>query len=143
MDQEGNSNWPNTKVSTGGVFHLPKVTYSKETHDFLKCKISCSIIESFRHLLCILHAHFEKKTLSSYNKYLLIFEVLMEEQKMTILQRNRINSFLRSGNSLPLPKPTRATTTNCRPGIDFMRASAARRRTLQAIKASGAMDRDR
>lgn len=62
---------------------------------------------------------------------------------MTILQRNRINSFLRSGDPLPLPKPKRATTTNCRPSIDCMRAQAARRRSLQAIKASGVLDRDK
>lgn len=62
---------------------------------------------------------------------------------MSILQRNRINSFLRSGDSLPVPKPIRVTSTNCRPGVDLMCVRAAQRRTLQAIRASGAFDRDR
>lgn len=62
---------------------------------------------------------------------------------MSILQRNRINFFLRSGDSLPMPKPIRVTTTHCRPGIDLMRVRTAQRRTLQAIRASGAFDRDR
>lgn len=30
--------WPSTRVAKGGIFNLPKVKYSKETHDFLNCK---------------------------------------------------------------------------------------------------------
>lgn len=40
MDNSGHSSRPNARVAAGGVFHLPKVTYSKETHDFLKCTSS-------------------------------------------------------------------------------------------------------
>lgn len=31
--------WPSTRVAKGGIFNLPKVRYSKETHDFLNCKL--------------------------------------------------------------------------------------------------------
>lgn len=34
--------WPSTRVAKGGIFNLPKVKYSKETHDFLNCK--CNLI---------------------------------------------------------------------------------------------------
>lgn len=30
--------WPSERVAAGGLFHLPKVKYSKETHDLIKCK---------------------------------------------------------------------------------------------------------
>lgn len=32
-------NWPSTRVAKGGIFNLPKVRYSKETHDFLNRKL--------------------------------------------------------------------------------------------------------
>lgn len=30
--------WPSERVKPGGIFHLPKVKYSQETHDLIKCK---------------------------------------------------------------------------------------------------------
>lgn len=67
--------------------------------------------------------------------------VLMEEQKLSILQRNKINYILRSGEPLPTSKPLRKTaTTNCFPAPDLLRAKNAKRRTLDAIKASGGYD---
>lgn len=72
----------------------------------------------------------------------LIGIVLMEEQKLSILQRNKINYILRSGEPLPMSRPVRkATTTNCFPAPDLLRAKNARRRTLDVIKASGGYDR--
>lgn len=66
----------------------------------------------------------------------------MEEQKLSILQRNKINYILRSGEPLPKSKPLRkATSTNCFPAPDLLRAKNAKRRTLDAIKASGGYDR--
>lgn len=35
---ENMDSWPSERVAHGGLFHLPKVTYSKETHALLKCK---------------------------------------------------------------------------------------------------------
>lgn len=68
--------------------------------------------------------------------------VLMEEQKLSISQRNKINYILRSGEPLPTSKPLRkATSTNCFPAPDLLRAKNAKRRTLDAIKASGGYDR--
>lgn len=67
----------------------------------------------------------------------------MEEQKMSILQRSRIENYLKNGAPLPKPTPLRMNTTKCRPNIDFHRARTAKRRTLAAIKASGALEFDK
>lgn len=45
MDEE--TKWPSTRVAQGGIFHLPKVKYSKETHDFLNCKLIETELISF------------------------------------------------------------------------------------------------
>lgn len=65
----------------------------------------------------------------------------MEEQKLSIMQRNKINYILRSGQSLPVSKPIAKTTDKSFPGLDKMRMKNARRRTLDEIKASGGYDR--
>lgn len=31
-------NWPSKRVAQGGLFHPAKVSYSKDTHDLIKCK---------------------------------------------------------------------------------------------------------
>lgn len=36
--------WPSKRVPKGGVFNLPKVKYSKETHDFLNCKSKINLL---------------------------------------------------------------------------------------------------
>lgn len=33
------SGWPSSNVAEGGVFNVPKVEYSKETHEFISCKV--------------------------------------------------------------------------------------------------------
>lgn len=66
----------------------------------------------------------------------------MEEQKLSILQRNKINYILRSGQPLPASTPPKKTaTTECFPGLDLMQSKMARRRTLDAIKAGGGYER--
>lgn len=30
--------WPSERIPQGGLFHTPKIQYSKETADLLKCK---------------------------------------------------------------------------------------------------------
>lgn len=65
--------------------------------------------------------------------------VLMEEQKLSIMQRNKINYILRSGQ--PLPTPKRKPIADRVPSLDVMRAKNGKRRTLDAIKASGGYDR--
>lgn len=65
----------------------------------------------------------------------------MEEQKLSILQRDKINYVLRSGESLPTSK-CKGKPNNF-PTPDLMRDKNARRRTLEAIKASGEYERDR
>lgn len=69
----------------------------------------------------------------------------MEEQKLSILQRDKINYILRSGQPLPVSKPKQKTSsiTNCFPAVDLMRMKNARRRTLDSIKASGGYDRSK
>lgn len=65
----------------------------------------------------------------------------MEEQKLSIMQRNKINYILRSGQSLPMSTPKMKRQTECFPGLDKLREKNTRRRTLDVIKASGGYDR--
>lgn len=67
----------------------------------------------------------------------------MEEQKLSILQRDKINYILRSGQPLPVSKPKQKTAANGFPAVDLMRMKNARRRTLDSIKASGGYDRSK
>lgn len=39
MEEKQEEEWPSKRVVKGGIFNLPKVKYSKETHDFLNCKL--------------------------------------------------------------------------------------------------------
>lgn len=45
--------WPSERVAHGGLFHLPKVKYSKETHALLKRKSIRSVCSAFKHLIWI------------------------------------------------------------------------------------------
>lgn len=64
----------------------------------------------------------------------------MEEQKLSILQRNKINYILRTGESLPEQKKKKPNNKSF-PEFDLMRAKNAKRRSLELIKASGGYDR--
>lgn len=64
----------------------------------------------------------------------------MEEQKLSILQRNKINYILRTGESLPEQKKKKLNTRSFTQ-FDLMRAKNAKRRSLEIIKASGGYDR--
>lgn len=123
------NSWPSERVAHGGLFHLPKVTYSKETHALLKRKSIRNSSHSYSN--------------AQYDSILFWPKVLMEEQKMSILQRSRIENYLKNGAPLPKPTPLRTNTTKCRPNVDFLRARTAKRRTLAAIKASGALEYDK
>lgn len=67
----------------------------------------------------------------------------MKEQKLSILQRNKINYILRSGEPLPTSKPSNKIPNHSFPGVDHMRAKTAKRRTLDTIKANGDYVRER
>lgn len=79
--------WPSTRVAQGGLFHTPRARYTKETQDLIKGEPFLG--ESGDPLMI---------------KLSFFFSVLMEEAKLTILQRNKINYHLRNGEPLPLPK---------------------------------------
>lgn len=113
------------------MFHPAKVSYSKDTHDLIKRKFATSCgTEYFLH-----------KTLN--------ISVLMEEQKMTIFQRDKLKYYLRNGDPLPLPKfyPPKMTTQqqyeHQLASQIIMRANSARKRTLNEIKASGAFQQEK
>lgn len=62
---------------------------------------------------------------------------------MTILQRNKLQYYLRSGSPLPMPAaktPPKSNSANKSHSFDFRRIKTARRRTLDVIKASGALE---
>lgn len=90
--QDSMTDWPSPRVAQGGLFHTPKARYTKETQDLIKGK---AMIRSN-----CMSGTFSDQSLSSHVCPL----VLMEEAKLTILQRNKINYHLRNGEPLPVPK---------------------------------------
>lgn len=80
---------------------------------------------------------------------ILFFEVFMDEQKMTIFQRDKLKYYLRNGDPLPMPKlgPPKLTAQqqyeNQLASQIIMRANSARKRTLNEIQASGAFQQEK
>lgn len=72
------------------------------------------------------------------------FAVLMEEQRLTMSQRNKVNYHLRNGDPLPPPrKPQRERQQDYedRLALEIMqRAKSSRKRTLDLIQASGDLE---
>lgn len=68
----------------------------------------------------------------------------MEEQKLTMFQRNKVNYHLRNGDPLPPPKMSQRERTNdYEEQLAFeimLRAKSARKRTLDTIRANGAYE---
>lgn len=83
----------------------------------------------------IFHSH--KVNYSPQTQQLL--KLLMEESRLTMLQRKKINYHLRNGEPLPIfpenKKPPKAD-----PAPSHLRARSCRRRTLDAIKESDAFN---
>lgn len=67
----------------------------------------------------------------------------MAEQKISMFQRSKINSYLRSGQSLPKMTLNQKTSRkNCNYVPHCMCVMATKRRTLGAISRSGDLDRE-
>lgn len=69
----------------------------------------------------------------------------MEEQKLTMFQRNKVNYHLRNGEPLPPPRmpPAPEKSHDYEEQLAYeimMRAKTARKRSLDAIRATGAYD---
>ena len=68
------------------------------------------------------------------------FPVLMEESKLTIMQRQQIQKNLRRGTSLPIHREeSRELNRHCFTA-DFRKKDDAQRRSLELIKSSGAYE---
>lgn len=73
----------------------------------------------------------------------------MDEQKMTIFQRDKLKYYLRNGDPLPIPKfaPQKLTAQqqyeNQLASQIIMRANSARKRSLDEIRASGAFEQEK
>lgn len=72
----------------------------------------------------------------------------MEEQKLTMFQRNKVNYNLRNGE--PLPQPQVAIARPSVPDYEdrlaaeiMQRAKSARKRSLNVIQASGAFETEK
>lgn len=84
--------------------------------------------------------------LQFYKKNGSFWSVLMDEAKLTMLQRKNINSYLRSGDPLPIPRDegVRILGDADREAQEIIeRARCARKRSLAKIKASGAFEKTR
>lgn len=133
MDKE----WPSERVNFGGIFHQRNVNYSKETHEMIKSKI--------KHLFLLLF--------KSFSHFLNNFRypcpsALMNEANLTMMQRSKINYFLRQGTALPQPEmPTRKLPSEeyeMRRAREIMdRSRVVRRRSLDTIMKSGVFEIER
>lgn len=67
----------------------------------------------------------------------------MADQRMSMFQQSKINSYLKSGQSLPkLTLNQKSSRKICNSVPHSMCAMATKRRTLAEIKASGDLDRE-
>lgn len=66
----------------------------------------------------------------------------MEETKMTTIQRNKLNYFLRNGEPLPSPNSAGSINSKRKPKI-LIRPGSSKRRTREDIVKSGAYEREK
>lgn len=158
--------WPSERVSQGGIFHQKNINYSKETHEMIKSndeKMTINFFNShfayFRPLISITFTFFFVCLRWLLSDLLLIVckhppprptsnlrpSDLMSEAKLTMLQRNKINYFLRQGSALPQPQIPRrqlpSEEDELRRAQEIMeRSRVMRRRPLDSIIKSGAFD---
>lgn len=128
MDKE----WPSERVNFGGIFHQRNVNYSKETHEMMKSKFQ--LLNLF--------------PISSVISFHLRSLALMKEAQLTMMQRNKINYFLRQGSVLPQPEmPTRRLPSEeyeMRRAREIMdRSRVVRKRSLDTILKSGVFEMER
>ncbi|CAH1977917.1 unnamed protein product [Acanthoscelides obtectus] len=90
-------------INPAGILHPRKVTYSPETHQFLK--------------------------------------LLMDETKMSTMQRNKMNYYLRNGEPLPSLSRSRSGRNPHIPDVTI-RPGSPRRRTRETIIRSGVYERE-
>jgi hypothetical protein len=84
--------WPSERVVHGGIFHQRNVNYSKETHEMLKSE------QKAKPKVFYSPFHFLNNFLNPYPS------ALMNETRLTMMQRNKINYFLHEGSALPQPQ---------------------------------------
>lgn len=126
--------WPSDRIAHGGIFHQRNVNYSKDTHEMMKSKVSIFNSLLFSHFL----NHFLHPRPSA----------LMNEARLTMMQRNKINYFLRQGSALPQPEmPTRKLPSEeyeMRRAREIMdRSRVVRKRSLDTIMKSGVFEIER
>lgn len=126
--------WPSERVAHGGIFHQRNVNYSKETHEMIKSKSNLFFCYYFRFFF-----HFLNNFLNPCPS------ALMNEARLTMMQRNKINYFLRQGSALPQPEmPTHKLPSEeyeLRRAREIMdRSRVVRKRSLDTIKKSGVFE---
>lgn len=75
-----------------------------------------------------------------YNFFNCRSPVLMDEAKLTILQRNQINYHLRNGDSLPLVRDKVQSRQRCSTASSHRSSELLRKRSLDLIRSSGAFE---
>lgn len=125
--------WPSQRVAHGGIFHQRNVNYSKETHNMIKSKVN----SPFRFVVFSFPWPFPLPS-----------SALMNEASLTMLQRNKINYFLRQGSALPQPEmPTRRLPSEeyeMRRAQEIMnRSRVVRKRSMDTIQKSGVFEIER
>lgn len=125
--------WPSERVAHGGIFHQRNVNYSKETHNMIKSKVKLSF--------WFVVSHFA-------DHFLYPCPALMNEASLTMMQRNKIDYFLRQGKCLPQPEmPTRRLPSEeyeMRRAREIMdRSRVVRKRSMATIQKSGVFEIER
>lgn len=132
--------WPSERVVHGGIFHQRNVNYSKETHQMIKSKSNHFPAECRFLLDFLFHFHFNFLNPCP--------SALMNEAHLTMMQRSKINYFLREGSALPQPEmPMRRLPSEeyeLRRAQEIMdRSRVVRKRSLDTIKKSGVLEIER
>jgi hypothetical protein len=149
--------WPSERVPQGGIFHQRNINYSKETHEMIKSNDEKMMRNFFNSLVS--YFLYSVPFTSSFSRLCIHFffllplslslslnlrsSDLMSEAKLTMLQRKKINCFLRQGSALPQPKIPRrqlpSEESELRRTQEIMeRSRVMRRRSLDTIMKSGA-----
>lgn len=140
--------WPSERIAHGGIFHQRNVNYSKETHDMIKSKWT-SLSRGYFILNVLFfppssRSSFIPPTYKCYPRP----SALMSEANLTMMQRNKINYFLRQGSALPQLEMQRRKLPSeeyeLRRAREIMdRSRVVRKRSWETIAKSGVFEIER
>jgi Uncharacterised protein family (UPF0193) len=129
------ANIRSTSVKQGGAFNMQAAsTYSSETKELMK---GATLIILFYEIGC-------EHSLIEYNNFALL-QVMMEECRLSMLQRKRLQGYINNGESLPVISK-HEQKTNRLPSktlFDVKQVVIGRKRTKLEITNMGAYEKEK